>query len=344
MCQESRRLYCDKTKIFNLLVQEEVDAKVREKQEDLTRRRKPRVPTEELTEAIQREQIVPFILARLVIIPKEQVERLIEQESLQETNDLRSKVESLKGENTEILSQSTDFQKPIITFRVACVEISGDKQFNFLIPKPLDLDPIHIPRRSTRITLDEFKIGLKSFNSETLNLNSATMVAGKAAGLAQSAVAGFQISAKKYDESLMSIAQIRWQKACHKVVLNNAVAFYRKQLEKFASRSMGSLPVGMFKSKARDPLRQESRGTFPSPSVIPDNDILPGIQEFSPPRLNANGELVNAQGKKIIRVMSKYSKVLPPDLALTLSCNRLPLITELPVINERRRSRATSYA
>jgi len=223
-------------------------------------------------------------------------------------------------------------------FQVKLNVVTGDDPFDFIINKPDKLEAIEIHRRrKTNVT--EFQNTLKSFKSDTRSLSLANDVASKLAGLAKSAVDGFKglASRMKFDESTMSMAQIRWKKACHRVVLNNAVKFYRKLLEVQFNRSNEEIKSNKTISRATFPNFQDqerkSTSTF-APNLSSISEPLPKISDCLLDS-TANTPTHTPDGKKIVKVLSKYSK--NSGLISDNSTGKLPVINNPPTAGTKGR-------
>ena len=107
------------------------------------------------------------------------------------------------------------------------------------------------------------------------------------------------LSSRYYDEDLYSQAQIRWMKACHRIVVQNDVEKYRKMLdEMYGNQSNQSDASKRFSMK-------NARASFPVdakylPRSLEDDEHLPPVDG----ERNIYNELVNSEGKKIVKVVS----------------------------------------
>jgi hypothetical protein len=319
------------------LNQADIDAKVKEMQEALTRQRKSRIPAEVLAEEIGRSMVGSYILGRIAIVPLEEIQQpaadlLIEKMDGSENSrslgiDVVSDIDNTEIDQvlmdnhvTDSLCRDSDISHRVrnvayeiptkIDFEVRLQAITGDGNVDYVLEgldyvldgPPEGLEPIFIPRKK-KTTHEDFKESLRSFKTDTRSLSTANARAGKLAGLAKMAVEGFRASGRYYDEDLYSQAQIRWMKACHRIVVQNDVEKYRKMLdEMYGNQSNQSDASKRFSMK-------NARASFPVdakylPRSLEDDEHLPPVDG----ERNIYNELVNSEGKKIVKVMSKYSK------------------------------------
>lgn len=159
--------------------------------------------------------------------------------------------------------------------------------------------------RKKKTTAEDFKASFQNFRAESRSLKLASAGAGKKAGLAKTAVEGFQGCGRVYDEEIYTPVQIRWMKACHKVVVQNAVEKYRKMLEKMAESQDDVNNKKSLMGKYSRVAGRNTRASFPVDLRTVGDDSLPKIHGGSD---GTHGHAGGGECKKVVKVMSKYSK------------------------------------
>lgn len=224
--RESRRIYCDKSKLFGRLSQVEIDAKVKEKQEALTRQRKSRIPAETLAEDVGRSLVGTYIIGRIAIVSPDDIQQpdLDSLRRRSSANDNNQCIESSRVDDVEcdedvislnsreketliecseviLKNRKAAFEKDAkIDFEVRVQAITGDENpvenLDYVMCGPPEgLEPLFIPRKK-KTTHEDFKESLRSFKTDTRSLNTANARAGKLAGLAKMAVEGFRTTGR----------------------------------------------------------------------------------------------------------------------------------------------------
>lgn len=186
---------------------EDIDAKVNTKREELLKSRK-RESNEVIKKSILKEMIVNYIITRTNI-----------------TGDFEVKLLPCTGDTPVI--------DTIVSLNADGVETTKEEQRLDIVfqAKPKGLKPFYIPRRR-KTTAAEFHQTARSLRVDAARLNEACDRAHRAAGLAVASVDGFKGSRRlTFDPSKMSIAKFRWMQACHRVVLINFADAVRKRLE-----------------------------------------------------------------------------------------------------------------
>lgn len=210
--EEGQRIYIDASKIFAEVDKAEVEARVRQKQEELMRQRKPRVMSEELAKTITAQLAVQLIVSRAVIDP----------------------------------NPTEEFK-----FRVNIQMLSGDPhaegdvhKLAWLTEAPEGFGPAEIVRKRKVASKAEFAETLDSLRKDSKKLALECNKAARKAGLAKSACAAFVNNKARYtyDPETMSAAKIRFLKAGRRIIALNCVRKITALLERLERKSMGDLP------------------------------------------------------------------------------------------------------
>jgi len=242
---ESPKLYIDKDKLFSRLDGGDVDAKVQETQQDLIRKRKPKLPMAELTESIRRKLVSEFICMRLNIVrDKKKVPRAAGKASapitvcercLRYEKCIRCSAEEKEARRAAVAERSITEEYVIdkSTFRVSFDPLEGEVPFEFFVVKPGNLETVTLARRR-RTNAADFHNELSNFRADTESLSDASQTAARIAGLATQSVDGFKKTKKRvdFDPRIYSQSRIRWMKAIHRIILQNAVAAYTQMWER----------------------------------------------------------------------------------------------------------------
>jgi len=208
---ECPRIFCDTEKLFEMVNKDEVEAKVRAKQEEMMRQRKPRMLSEELAKTIVAQMAMHVLIQRALVIADE---------------NLPDGIEFL----IEITAQTGD-------------KVGPDGKLECITTAPEDFIETDLKRRK-KATTKEFKQTLASFKKDSQKLTADCNKAARKAGLAKSAVAAFASCTRRYtyDSETMSAAKIRWLKAGRKIIILNTVRKITDQLNRLERKSMGELP------------------------------------------------------------------------------------------------------
>lgn len=240
---ESPKIYCDKDKLYSRLYESEVEAKVREAQQELSHKRKPMLPVADLTESVRRKLIVEFIIMRLNIKREKKkitkdgpvilktCERCLRYEKC-------IKCSASEKEARRIAQEKGIKEEWVIdpsSFRISFDPLPDENPFDFFVVDPgsLNLQILTLARRR-RTNATDFQDELSNFRAAQESLSDASAAAAHKAGLAAQSVDGFKKTRKKnvYDTRLYSQARIRWMKAIHRIILQNAVTSYTTQWER----------------------------------------------------------------------------------------------------------------
>ena len=278
-CIESVRTYISNSGLEKKFPNEDIDAKVNTKREELLKSRK-RESNEVIKKSILKEMIVNYIITRTNI-----------------TGDFEVKLLPCTGDTPVI--------DTIVSLNADGVETTKEEQRLDIVfqAKPKGLKPFYIPRRR-KTTAAEFHQTARSLRVDAARLNEACDRAHRAAGLAVASVDGFKGSRRlTFDPSKMSIAKFRWMQACHRVVLINFADAVRKRLER---HSMGSLPNS-------NPTLSPST-LRPSISIADLRSSLPPI--LSPRRTLESLPLSSSKSQKSSQkgIIGKSAKTVRPSM------------------------------
>ncbi len=250
--QEGNRIYVNSPLLYSKLNKEDIDTKVSNKIEELSRQRK-KANKEECLQQIQREMISAYITSRLTIPTNTTTPGSFQINLTPMTGDVTIM-------DTVTLPQN-DSETPII------------QQFERLdiqvLSLPATLEPLFIQRRRKTTSVD-FAITLGALKEDAKKLNNAMSKAQKAAGLMLSSVQGFQheMSRKRFsfDPEHMSVAKLRWLKAGRKVILLNTVDKVKKRLERY---SLNDIPTKKSSdTKISVPGLTPSKSTTKLPTIV----------------------------------------------------------------------------
>jgi len=221
--EEGERLFLDSDKLFAQVNKEEVELKVRAKQEEMMRQRKPRVLAEELAKTITAQMAVHLVVQRTVI-----------------------KKELSEGVKfaIEIAPQTGD-------------ETQEDGRLLFIRDRPDNFEDTFIVRNK-KASASEFRETLQALQKDSKRLALECNKAARKAGLAKSAVSAFTGSLRRYtyDPERQSVALIRFLKAGRRIIAMNTVRKVTDLLERLERQSMGDIPSPTrtdFKSMTEDP-------------------------------------------------------------------------------------------
>ena len=208
--EESERIFADAEKVFSMVDKEEVESKVRSRQEDLMRQRKPRVLSEELAKTITAQLAVGILVQRAVIDP--------------------NPPEGVK-------------------FRVILMPQSGDqtlegdpKSMFFISERPEGFEDTELTRKK-KASASEFRQTLMTLKQDSKKLSAECNKAARKAGLAKSACSAFVSNKARYtyDPERMSAAKIRFLKAGRRIIALNCVRKVTALLNRLERASMGEL-------------------------------------------------------------------------------------------------------
>lgn len=207
--EEGERLFIDPDKLFERVDKEEVETKVRSKQEEMMRQRKPRVLAEELAKTITAQMAVHLIVQRAVI---------------------RKELPEGVKFAVDISPQSGD-------------ECQEDGRLIYMRDRPEDFVDTAITRNK-KASSSEFRQTLQTLQKDSKKLALECNKAARKAGLAKSAVSGFTGSLRRYtyDPNTQSPALIRFLKAGRRIIAMNTVRKVTDLLERLERKSMGDIP------------------------------------------------------------------------------------------------------
>lgn len=235
--EESERIFADAEKLFSMVDKEEVESKVRAKQEELMRQRKPRVLSEELAKTITAQMAVQLLVQRAVFDP-----------SPPEGVKFRVIIQPQTGDQT----------------------LEGNpKAIFFIRERPENFEDTPITRKK-KASASEFRQTLMTLKQDSKKLSAECNKAARKAGLAKSACSAFVSNKARYtyDPERMSAAKIRFLKAGRRIIALNCVRKVTALLERLERASMGELP---------SPTKAEfaaQHGMFPSIVGSPSLDNL----------------------------------------------------------------------
>jgi hypothetical protein len=237
MHEEGTRLFCDPEKLFLTVNKEEVETKVRTKQEELMRQRKPRVLAEELAQTITAQMAVQGVIQRAVLAKTP-------------TDGKKFQVVLNVNPDDELLED-------------------GSGRVSFLAERPEGFEDTEIQRKK-KATAQEFRQTLEDLKRDSRKLSLANSKAARKAGLAKSAVSAFTgcMSRYTYDPEKMSAAKIRFLKAGRKIIVLNTVRKITALLERLERASMSEIP-----SPTKIGFQQEM-GFFPTLNSSPSMNQL----------------------------------------------------------------------
>jgi len=210
--EEGERIFINPDKLFDMMVDKaEVESKVRAKQEEMMRQRKPRVMAEELAKTITAQMAVHSLIQRAVIVP---------------ANELPEGIKFA----VKFAPQTGD---------LTCTD--GKLQFITERPEGFIDTPITRNKKATNV---EFRQTLATLKNEHKKLSLENNRAARKAGLAKSAVEAFTGNMRRYtyDPETQSPALIRFLKAGRRIIALNTVRKVTDLLERLERKSMGDLP------------------------------------------------------------------------------------------------------
>ena len=241
------RLYFDYEKVISKLDEIDIDAKMEEKKEELRRKKKPDMNSENLRTFALRALLTAYIelricvaYKRIAVTPEKAVRGQVECERCKRCiKCLRCKASILKAKEEALIAEQEKYDKDaehkgkIGQVTVGISPVSVDEIVDFMCTKPDSLVPVRVEHRK-KANAEEFKNTLNDLKVSTKRLNSANDTALTLAGLAKSSVEGFKASMNRMfvDPLTMTRAQLRWKKAIKKIILQNAVANYTEQWER----------------------------------------------------------------------------------------------------------------
>lgn len=207
--EEGERIFINVEKLFAQVDKEEIETKVRSKQEEMMRQRKPRVLAEELAKTITAQMAVHLVVQRAII--------------------KKELPEGIKFA-IDITPQTGD-------------ECQDDGRLIYITDRPEDFVDTHIPRNK-KASASEFRQTLQTLQKDSKRLALECNKAARKAGLAKSAVTAFTGSLRRYtyDPNTQSPALIRFLKAGRRIIAMNTVRKVTDLLERLERKSMGDVP------------------------------------------------------------------------------------------------------
>jgi len=226
--QEGNRIYINSPLLYSKLSEQDIEAKVSSKIEELSRQRK-KANKDECFQQIQREMISAYVISRLTLPSTTPGSFIV---------SLTPMTGDVTISETMTVPQNNDPETPLLLeFERIDVQVMSP---------PSSLEPVYIQRRR-KTTSADFAITLGALKEDAKKLNNACSKAQKAAGLMMSSVQGFQheMSRKRFsfDPEHMSVAKLRWLKAGRKVILQNTVDKVKKRLERYSLNDIPTRPL-----------------------------------------------------------------------------------------------------